>query len=235
MIDMSSLMEEMDSMPSFDAPSKKTLKTSGVDLSAKATESSLLKQREKEEAAMKAADAGEKKKSKKRIVHSKFHGDAPLNLMTEFLSLVSSNQLQAALDICPQILKYEPDNILIKMYQEDLREALRLEAQAKKDGTYESSSSSSEEEDDEEDDEDEDSDDPDETDPYTSSTSLPSNLQDMRNETADAKSVSSTGIRDEPKESNYERVRRIEAKLQAKDNRDSKATSTLQGSTNIRK
>ena len=49
MIDMSSLMDEMDSMPSVDAPGKTKMSTEG--LSAKATQSSTLKQREKEAAA----------------------------------------------------------------------------------------------------------------------------------------------------------------------------------------
>jgi hypothetical protein len=90
---------------------------SAEDLSAKATQSSILKQREKEETALKAAaDGGKQRKRKPPIAHSKFHGDAPVDLMTQFLALVSSNQMQAALDYCPKILEFEPDNILIKMY-----------------------------------------------------------------------------------------------------------------------
>ena len=162
---MSSLLEEMDSMPSFDAPRVKAI-SSGTESSIaskqsslRPTESSVLKQREKEEMAMKLAEhtpadprAGKKRRgSKKRTPHSKFHGDAPVNLMTTFLTLVQSNQLQAALDFCPQILKYEPDNILIKMYQETMTEALRVDAEAKRDGTYESSSEEEEEEEEEED------------------------------------------------------------------------------------
>ena len=86
-----------------------------------------------------------KKKYKKKILQSKFHGDAPVDLMTEFLTLVSSNQMEAALACCPKILKYEPDNILIKMYQETMEEAVRMAAQAKDDngGIDEESSSSS--------------------------------------------------------------------------------------------
>jgi hypothetical protein len=175
MIDMGSLLDEMDSMPSFDAPRGKSSATgSRTDAnssmsnkpSVRHTESSTLKQREKEEAAMKRSEeravpvVSSKKSAKKRTPHSKYHGDAPVDLMTTFLSLVQSNQMQAALDFCPQILKFEPDNILIKMYQETMAEVLRTEAEAKSLGTFEESSSS-EEEDDGDDDEDDDEDDDD--------------------------------------------------------------------------
>ena len=103
---------------------------------------------------MKAAESitgkgdGRKKPKKKRIQQSKFHGDAPMDLMTEFLGLVSSNQIQAALDFCPKILKYEPDNILIKMYQETMEQAIEEAAQAKiANGGIEEVDSSSESED----------------------------------------------------------------------------------------
>ena len=167
MIDMSSLMDEMDSMKSFDIPSssKSTqstnssvrLRPDNTDDDLKSmnahilpTKSSILKQREKEEMSMKVSDSRQittqrpKKKNKKKIVQSKFHGDAPVNLMTEFLSLVSSNQMEAALALCPNILKYEPDNILIKMYQETMEESIRIAAQAKAENNGESSSSESE-------------------------------------------------------------------------------------------
>jgi hypothetical protein len=169
MIDMSSLMEEMDSMPSFDAPRKveanaRSFAPGEKETSSRAlrsdtsslrhTESSSLKQREKEERAMKAAESitgkgnVRKKLKKKRIQQSKFHGDAPMDLMTEFLGLVSSNQIQAALDFCPKILKYEPDNILIKMYQETMEQAMEEAAQAKiANGGVEEVDSSSESED----------------------------------------------------------------------------------------
>lgn len=54
------------------------------------------------------------------------HGAAPMELMTQFLVLVSSGKMQEALDIGQQILVFEPDNPLIKMYQEAMIEYLAL-------------------------------------------------------------------------------------------------------------
>jgi tRNA A37 N6-isopentenylltransferase MiaA len=104
MIDMSSLLEEMDSMPSYDKPisvsSSKSNKPRSSGKLSNPTLSSKLKERD--EAAMKALDEHnaskliritKKRKQKPRILHSKTHGSAPVNLMTQFLSLVSSNKM----------------------------------------------------------------------------------------------------------------------------------------------
>jgi len=79
------------------------------------------------------------------------HGACPVELMTEFLVLVSAGKMPEALLLCPQILKHEPDNPLIKMYQEAMSEYVQRGLAAEEEDE--------EEEDDEEEDEDEDEDD----------------------------------------------------------------------------
>ena len=76
------------------------------------------------------------------------HGACPVELMTEFLVLVSSGKMKEALEQCNQILKHEPDNPLIKMYQDTMKEYVQQGLQ----------------EEDEEDDDDEDYEDSDEND-----------------------------------------------------------------------
>lgn len=50
------------------------------------------------------------------------HGSCPVELMTEFLVLVTAGRMQEALGLSSQILKHEPDNPLIKMYREAMSE-----------------------------------------------------------------------------------------------------------------
>jgi len=54
------------------------------------------------------------------------YGRAPVGLLAEFLVLVSSGKMQEALELSNEILKFEPDNPLIKMYQEAMREYVQL-------------------------------------------------------------------------------------------------------------
>lgn len=64
--------------------------------------------------------AGRKKKETKHATH----GAAPVELMTQFLVLVSTGKMREALDVGQQILVFEPDNPLIKMYHEAMTEYL---------------------------------------------------------------------------------------------------------------
>ena len=76
------------------------------------------------------------------------YGKAPVGLLAEFLVLVSSGKMQEALELSNEILKFEPDNPLIKMYQEAMREYVQLGLQAE--GAEESEESDDGEEDGEE-------------------------------------------------------------------------------------
>jgi hypothetical protein len=99
------------------------------------------------------------------------YGKAPVGLLAEFLVLVSSGKMQEALELSNEILKFEPDNPLIKMYQESMREYVQLGLHAEgaeeseesdggeEDGDEKTDENDIEEEKDDDDDEDEDDDD----------------------------------------------------------------------------
>jgi hypothetical protein len=99
------------------------------------------------------------------------YGKAPVGLLAEFLVLVSSGKMQEALELSNEILKFEPDNPLIKMYQEAMREYVQLGLHAEgaeeseesdggeEDGEEKTDENDIEEEKDDDEDEDEDEDD----------------------------------------------------------------------------
>jgi len=98
------------------------------------------------------------------------YGRAPVGLLAEFLVLVSSGKMQEALELSNEILKFEPDNPLIKMYQEAMREYVQLGLQeegaedSESDGGEEDGEGKSDGDDDDEEKEGDDNDDDDDDD-----------------------------------------------------------------------
>lgn len=142
---MSSLMEEMDSMRSFDLPKKSTggdakAGRSSSELAAERltsgllapTESSVLRQRDAVTTTSKKKGTGKKKKT--GLPKHKTWGECPVDLMADFLSLVETGKLELALKAGKKIMAHEPDNPLIKMYLEALPELISMQkAEEKKD------------------------------------------------------------------------------------------------------
>jgi hypothetical protein len=132
-IDMSSLLEEMDSMPSFDMPKRTTAEKPGAKGTSSATgkdanamgvlaptQTSTLRQRDN------VTKTTTKKKGKKKstVPKHKTWGECPVDIMADFLTFVQAGKLDEALKLSNKILEHEPDNPLIKMYQESLRELI---------------------------------------------------------------------------------------------------------------
>lgn len=137
-IDLSSLMEEMDSMRSFDLPQKSTggeskAGRSSSELAAERltsgllapTQSSASRQRDAVTTTSKKKTTGKKKKS--GLPRHKTWGECPVDIMADFLSLVESGKLELALKTGKKILAHEPDNPLIKMYLEALPELISIQ------------------------------------------------------------------------------------------------------------
>lgn len=124
-MDLSSLVEEMGAMDDLTrrlAPSTRpTLQrppfSMGPAAKAKVVEEPPFPRRA---VATPKPAAGEKKK----LIKHATHGAAPVELMTQFLVLVSTGKMREALDVGQQILVFEPDNPLIKMYHEAMTEYL---------------------------------------------------------------------------------------------------------------
>ena len=198
-MDMSSLLGEMEDMGDLTTKTGLGNTKSTADMP---TQASILKQREKEEMAMKvgeggkagnsgkAAAGGPKRMAKKRIQQSKFHGDAPLEHMTEFLELVTANKIEEALEVSNKILKYEPDNILILMYQESMKELVQQQKEAEEEKLKRHKagdvSSSSEEEDSDSSDSDSEDDNEDEESSGEYKAGAGSATMDSRSESKDA-------------------------------------------------
>lgn len=77
-----------------------------------------------------------KKSDKENIVANKHKtwGECPVDLMASFLELVSAGKLNEALRLSTKILEHEPDNPLIKMYQESLGELMAVQKAEEKHG-----------------------------------------------------------------------------------------------------
>jgi hypothetical protein len=143
-MDLSSLIDEMDDMGSFDQP--KARRTGAVRPDEKGTApksagaygptfASTLRQTDKV-----SKGAKKKKPSNDKIVANKHKtwGECPVDLMADFLAAVSAGELGKAMKMSDMILTHEPDNPLIKMYQGSLGELITAQkAEEKRDDSGE--------------------------------------------------------------------------------------------------
>ena len=84
----------------------------------------------------KSSKGSKKKKSKGSMVANKHKtwGECPVDLMADFLTAVSAGKLNEAMKMSNKILEHEPDNPLIKMYQESLGELMTVQKAEEKHG-----------------------------------------------------------------------------------------------------
>ena len=126
-MDLSSLINEMDDLSSFDQPKSRRTEadiknsTSSSSGASAPTVASALRQMNKVN-----KSTYKKKSSNKKLVANKHKtwGECPVDLMADFLAAVSASKLSEAMKISNNILKHEPDNPLIHMYQESLSELI---------------------------------------------------------------------------------------------------------------
>ena len=57
---------------------------------------------------------------RKKVAEEKSNDQAPVELMTQFLVLISERNMAEALSLTSEILEYEPDNAMILEYKRSL-------------------------------------------------------------------------------------------------------------------